>query len=120
MSEGTADQLYLALRLASLSVHLDDPDHEPAPLVADDILINFDDGRALAALAALADLSRRTQVLFFTHHDHLAEIARAHLPADLVFVHRLIPVGTEPANPDPAPPPQAKRKRSPSPTLADL
>jgi len=89
MSEGTADQLYLALRLASLSVHLDD--HPPAPFVVDDILINFDDVRARAALEALAELSKRTQVLFFTHHDHLAEIARVSLPADILFVHRLIP-----------------------------
>ena len=91
MSEGTADQLYLALRLASLSVHLDD--HEPAPLVADDILINFDDTRARAALEVLADLSARTQVLFFTHHDHLAEIARSCLDPEILFVHRLTTVG---------------------------
>ena len=48
MSDGTADQLYLALRLASLETYLDD--HEPIPLVVDDILVNFDDARALAAL----------------------------------------------------------------------
>ncbi len=122
MSEGTADQLYLALRLASLAVHLDDPAHEPAPLVADDILINFDDARARAALEALADLSHRTQVLFFTHHDHLAELARTHLPAALVFIHRLIPLGAEPTPLDPTAPatPKAKRKRSSSVSLADL
>ena len=91
MSAGTADQLYLALRLASLSVHLDD--HEPAPLVADDILVNFDDTRARAALEVLADLSARTQVLFFTHHDHLAEIARSCLDPKILFVHRLTTVG---------------------------
>ena len=119
MSEGTADQLYLALRLASLSVHLDDPDHEPVPLVADDILINFDDVRALAALEALVDLSRRTQVLFFTHHDHLAEIARSCLPADAVFIHRLIPVGDEPAPSAALGGPKARRKRSSSVSLAD-
>ena len=121
MSEGTADQLYLALRLASLSVHLDD--HEPAPLVADDILINFDDARAGAALAALADLSARTQVLFFTHHDHLAEIARSCLPNDVLFVHRLTPRGPigEVTKEWPAPPPAArsKRQRATPASLAD-
>ena len=37
---------------------------------SDDILVNFDNARALAALKALAELSTRTQVLFFTHHEH--------------------------------------------------
>ena len=87
MSEGTADQLYLALRLASLQTYLDD--HEPMPLVVDDILVNFDNARALAALKALADLSKRTQVLFFTHHDHLVDLARSALGDDVLFVHHL-------------------------------
>jgi len=87
MSDGTADQLYLALRLASLEVYLDD--HEPMPLVLDDILVNFDNARARAALQALAELSRRTQVLFFTHHDHLVDLARSALGEDVLYVHRL-------------------------------
>jgi uncharacterized protein YhaN len=87
MSEGTADQLYLALRLASLQTYLDA--HEPMPLVVDDILVNFDNPRALAALQALAELSKRTQVLFFTHHEHLIDLARAGLPGDTLMVHHL-------------------------------
>ena len=87
MSEGTADQLYLSLRLASLQAHIDH--HEPMPLILDDLLVNFDNARSAAALAALADLSKRTQVLFFTHHDHLVELAQATVPADVLFVHRL-------------------------------
>ena len=43
LSEGSADQLYLALRLASLETYLES--HEPIPLVVDDILIQFDDDR---------------------------------------------------------------------------
>ena len=87
MSDGSCDQLYLALRLASLEGWL--ARHEPIPLIADDILLNFDDERAAAALRALAELSRRTQVLFFTHHEHLVELARDALPVDVLFVHRL-------------------------------
>ena len=79
MSDGSHDQLYLALRLASLESWLQS--HEPIPFVVDDILLNFDDLRATAALGALAELSRRTQVLFFTHHRHIIDLARAHLPA---------------------------------------
>jgi uncharacterized protein YhaN len=57
--------------------------------VVDDILLNFDDLRATAALGALAELSRRTQVLFFTHHRHIIDLARTHLPREVVFVHEL-------------------------------
>ena len=49
MSDGSHDQLYLALRLASLESWLQS--HEPVPFVVDDILLNFDDVRATAALA---------------------------------------------------------------------
>lgn len=69
MSEGTRDQLYLALRLAALEIHLDKS--KPLPFVADDLFINFDDERSTAGLEALRELSTRTQVLFLSHHDHL-------------------------------------------------
>jgi len=91
MSNGSHDQLYLALRLASLESWL--RAHEPIPFVVDDILLNFDDRRALAALRALTALSHQTQVLFFTHHRHLVELAGANLPPDVLFVHEL-PGGT--------------------------
>jgi uncharacterized protein YhaN len=87
MSDGSHDQLYLALRLASLESWLQF--HEPIPFVVDDILLNFDDLRATAALRAIAELSRRTQVLFFTHHRHIIDLACAHLPHDVVFTHEL-------------------------------
>jgi uncharacterized protein YhaN len=51
--------------------------------------VNFDNQRSLATLKVLADLSRRTQVIFFTHHQHLVEMAADALPADVVFLHRL-------------------------------
>jgi uncharacterized protein YhaN len=94
MSDGSHDQLYLALRLASLEAWL--RVHEPIPFIVDDILLNFDDRRATAALAALADLSRRTQVLFFTHHRHIIDLARTYLPRDVVFVHELPGPGAKP------------------------
>lgn len=80
MSEGTTDQLYLALRIASIDEYLDHG--HPLPLVADDLFVNFDDARAAAGLKVLAQLAHRTQVLFFTHHHHLVEIARAVLGSD--------------------------------------
>jgi uncharacterized protein YhaN len=75
MSDGTRDQLYLSLRLASLEKYLEVS--EPMPFVVDDILINFDDQRAEATLGALAELSQKTQVLFFTHHSRLVELAQS-------------------------------------------
>lgn len=73
MSDGTCDQLYLALRLAHLEKHV--ADHGPFPIIVDDILLSFDDSRARAALQCLADLGSKTQVLFFTHHRHLRAMA---------------------------------------------
>jgi len=87
MSLGTADQLYLALRLATLETFLDR--HEPLPLVVDDVLIQFDNARSAATLAALAEMSRRTQVLVFTHHEHLRELAGGSVPAGTLFLHTL-------------------------------
>ncbi len=93
MSDGTRDQLFLALRLATLEAYLDK--HEPLPFVVDDILLNFDDDRAAAALNVLAELSTKTQVLFFTHHQHLVELARSCISSDLLVTHSL-------RNPQPA------------------
>ena len=87
LSEGTRDQLYLSLRLASLLRYADLA--EPMPLVLDDVLIQFDDERSRAALQIIAELSTRMQVLFFTHHTRLVELARAAVPASSLTVHEL-------------------------------
>ncbi|MDD1649321.1 MAG: hypothetical protein LUO80_02860, partial [Methylococcaceae bacterium] len=75
MSEGTRDQLYLALRLAALELHLEQT--APLPFIADDLFINYDDARAEAGFAALSTLAGLTQVIFLSHHDHLVPVARA-------------------------------------------
>lgn len=64
LSKGTADQLYLAVRLAVCDLVLDGED--PAPLVLDDALVNFDDERMKLALELLRELSARRQILLFT------------------------------------------------------
>lgn len=87
MSDGTQDQLYLALRLASIEGFLDQG--EVLPFIADDLLVNFDDFRAGAALQVLAELSRRTQVILFTHHLTLVQLAQRTLPPELLSVHYL-------------------------------
>lgn len=74
MSDGTRDQLYLALRLAALELHLEQA--PPLPFIADDLFINYDDGRSTAGFEALAALSEKTQVIYLTHHDHLVAPVR--------------------------------------------
>lgn len=81
LSDGTRDQLYLALRLAALELYLDSA--APMPFIADDLFINYDDGRALAGLQKLAEVARRTQVIFLTHHAHMVELAREGLGGNL-------------------------------------
>jgi uncharacterized protein YhaN len=87
LSDGTRDQLYLALRLATLERFA--AKSEPMPLVLDDVCVNFDDLRARAALEVLFEVCERFQVLFFTHNPHLVELARAAAPAGRLAVHRL-------------------------------
>lgn len=87
MSDGARDQLYLALRLAALDRYLEQ--HEPMPLILDDLLITFDDDRATAILPQLSELSQRTQIFLFTHHDHLVDICRQTLGEDAYHLHRL-------------------------------
>ncbi len=87
MSDGTADQLYLALRLASLEQYLSQ--NEPLPFIVDDILLRFDDDRAMGTLKILAELSQQTQVIFFTHHQHLVELANNSLGANVLKQHEL-------------------------------
>jgi uncharacterized protein YhaN len=87
LSEATRDGLYLALRLASLERYADA--NEPMPLILDDVLIQFDDDRARAALEVLGEVARTTQILFFTHHARLVELARAALGPERLSEHAL-------------------------------
>ncbi|MCE2574266.1 YhaN family protein [Komagataeibacter sp. FNDCR2] len=74
MSAGTRDQLFLAFRLASVETYCRSA--EPLPFIADDLLVQFDDARTHTTLCALADFARTTQVLLFTHHDSIRDMAR--------------------------------------------
>ena len=74
LSKGTRFQLFLALRMAGIHETLGS---SPAlPFTADDVLETFDDNRAGQTLRSLEELSRSTQVIYFTHHRHLCDIAR--------------------------------------------
>ncbi len=87
LSDGGRDQLYLALRLATLQHYA--TQNEPLPLVLDDVLVHFDDERASAALEVLADVAEKMQVLVFTHHAHVVALAREVLGPERLIVHEI-------------------------------
>jgi uncharacterized protein YhaN len=95
MSSGTADQLYLALRIAAVEDYLDHA--EPMPFIADDLFINFDDKRPAAGFRVLGEVAKKTQVLFFTHHEHLLEVARKALGVPIAGA--TLPVAASPPPP---------------------
>jgi uncharacterized protein YhaN len=71
LSAGTADQLYLATRLAICDLVL--PVEKAVPIVLDDALTNFDDQRCAAALRWLKQEAKQRQILLFTCHSREAE-----------------------------------------------
>ena len=70
LSLGTCQQLYLALRIALLTCA--DNVGRAIPILADDILVNFDEQRRLGAARALVELSEQRQVILFTCHEGVA------------------------------------------------
>jgi len=87
MSEGTADQLYLALRLAALELRRSS--HPRMPLILDDALITSDDERAANILRALVRFAEHGQVMIFTHHRHLIDVAHKALGDQAFVTHTL-------------------------------
>ncbi len=87
MSEGTADQLFLALRIAAIELYIQGTG--PIPFIADDLFITSDDERTIPGILALAELGRQTQVLLFTHHRYVVEAANKALSPEHLKVHHL-------------------------------
>ena len=75
LSEGAADQLFLALRAAALEARAG----ASLPFLADDLFVAFDEARTQAGMKVLAELGERMQVVVFTHHRHVVDCARAAL-----------------------------------------
>lgn len=75
LSLGTCQQLYLALRIALLMTA--DNVGRAIPILADDILVNFDSERRLGAAQALAELAKVRQVILFTCHEEIVETMRS-------------------------------------------
>ena len=69
-SQGTKEQVYLALRLAIVN-HLDSG-HERLPIFMDETLVNWDAWRRDRAFDLLRDLASERQVFIFTCHPAMA------------------------------------------------
>ncbi len=74
LSSGTVDQAYLSLRLALASLIC--KDKENLPILLDDALAQYDDKRLETALSFLSELSEKNQILLFSCHNSVAEIAK--------------------------------------------
>lgn len=75
LSRGTAEQVYLAMRLAlaeeaSQSIKL--------PFMLDDVFVNFDRGRLQAAAKLVAELSGSRQMIVMTCHEHVRDALLEH------------------------------------------
>ena len=91
LSEGTRDQLYLALRLGSIEGRAG---AGALPIVCDDLLITADDDRAAALLRVLAAAAAHSQVIVFSHHAHLIDVARTAVGPDGFRLHTIEPVAS--------------------------
>ena len=78
LSHGTAEQLYLLLRVA-LARHLTEPAGEACPLILDDVVSASDSGRKRQLLETLLSISESTQVILFTHEDDVKSWAEERL-----------------------------------------
>ncbi len=86
LSQGTREQLYLSLRLAYIKNAA--KYKEALPLIMDDILVNFDTLRSTQTaktLATFTEDSCQHQILFFTCHQHIANILKENVPNSTLF-----------------------------------
>jgi uncharacterized protein YhaN len=83
LSRGTAEQLYLSMRLALVREYANHVD--PLPVVFDDIFVNFDPYRSRTSLEALRSLCATHQVLLFTCHPHLVKQVEETVPEAKIF-----------------------------------
>jgi len=72
LSRGTAEQLYLCLRLGLAEEF--SRRAEPIPLVMDDVLVNFDPARRRATAGIVHEFAKSHQMLFFTCHPDIERL----------------------------------------------
>ncbi|MCS3924137.1 AAA family ATPase [Methanosalsum natronophilum] len=83
LSRGTAEQLYLSLRIGFI-LHFQK--YNPSlPIIFDDVFVNFDNTRAQNAFKAINDLIKTNQVFYFTCHPEHVEMCKEKIPSTQVF-----------------------------------
>ncbi|MBR7071280.1 MAG: AAA family ATPase [Clostridia bacterium] len=85
LSLGTGDQAYLSLRLALSALLCKD---NPMPILLDDVLAQYDDTRAAQALTVLKEQAAHSQILFFTCHHAICDMAEQ---KDIPVIHPFAP-----------------------------
>jgi uncharacterized protein YhaN len=76
LSRGTAEQLYLTMRFALIDELAEKGIY--APIVMDDVFVNFDPERLRMTIHVLDELAKRHQVLYLTCHPHIVETIQTH------------------------------------------
>lgn len=77
LSRGTAEQLYLSMRLALADAV---SHHRSIPLLLDDLLVNFDAARMQGAISLLKEVALKRQMIMMTCHAHVVEGIAAQIP----------------------------------------
>lgn len=96
LSHGTAEQVYLALRLVLADYLV--TTGEIAPLVLDDVTVQFDEDRTVACLELLRDAAAGRQIVLFSQEREVASWARSHLHGPRDRFQELPPVTAEPTD----------------------
>jgi len=81
LSRGTAEQVYLALRLA---LAVEAAQSSSLPLLLDDLFVNFDRLRLRAAAKLLVELAEERQLILFTCHEHIRDALQEALAQSLL------------------------------------
>lgn len=90
LSQGTAEQIYLLLRIA-LADHLTKA-HDSCPLILDDITVHADAGRTNEILTLLHKAAEKRQIILFTQQEQVAAWARQYLTGPDHAIRELQPV----------------------------
>ncbi len=84
LSQGTCDQIFLAIRLAIID-HLDDG-KERVPVFLDEVFVNWDASRRRNVYGILRKMAEKRQVFLFTCHEWQAEEAEREMGAHNVML----------------------------------
>ena len=82
-SRGTAEQVYLSIRFGYIKNYT--ANGETLPVIMDDVLVNFDPGRAARTTGAILSLAETHQVLYFTCHPETVELFKRHQPSVALY-----------------------------------